>query len=74
MVELLINKIGSEVAKKQNDYEGPPTLKNNNLTALKTWLTRACQNAEDATQGSLPIRSEIRTIIEKYGMHDRENE
>ncbi|KAL6518966.1 hypothetical protein OROMI_032961 [Orobanche minor] len=50
MVELLINKIGSEVAKKQNDYEGPPTLKNNNLTALKTWLTRACQNAEDATQ------------------------
>ncbi|KAL0286968.1 UNVERIFIED_CONTAM: hypothetical protein Sradi_7135600 [Sesamum radiatum] len=30
---------------------------------LKTWLTRACQNAEDETKGRLPIRSEIRAIF-----------
>lgn len=71
MVELLINRIGSEGARKQNKYSGAPTLFNNNFTMLKTWLTRACQNAEDGTQGSLPIRSEIRSIIEKYGLNDR---
>lgn len=74
LVELLISRIGSKVAREENDRS-----QQNDLTApdfkshLKKWLTRACNNAEDATQGQLSIRSEIRTIIEQYGLNDREN-
>lgn len=73
IVELLINRIGTQKARRENGYNCPPTLSNNNFHCLKTWLTRACQNAEDAAEGKLPIRSQIRTIIEQSGNNGGEN-
>lgn len=69
MVEILIN-LATQKVREENNYDGPPTLNNNNLKSLKTWLTRAGKNAENAAQGQLPIRSQIRTIIEKYSYND----
>lgn len=67
MVEILIN-LATQKVREENNYDGPPTLNNNK--SLKTWLTRAGKNAENAAQGQLPIRSQIRTIIEKYSSND----
>lgn len=69
VVEQLISRIGSNKARAENDHNAPL----NDFRNLKTWLTRACQNAEDETKGRMSIRSEIRAIIQEYSQNDSEN-
>ncbi|KAL0391302.1 UNVERIFIED_CONTAM: ATP synthase subunit alpha, mitochondrial [Sesamum latifolium] len=69
VVEQLINRIASNMARAENNQNAPL----DDFRNLKTWLTRACQNAEDETKGRLPIRSEIRAIIQEYSQNDSEN-
>ena len=69
VVEQLISRIGSNKARAENNQNAPL----DDFRNLKTWLTRACQNAEDETKGRLPIRSEIRAIIQEYTQNDSEN-
>lgn len=73
MVEDIIRRIGSSQARAENETVGDhiqvgpePDLK----THLKKWLTRACNNAQDESKGQLPLRSEIRTLIDKYSHND----
>lgn len=68
VVEQLISRIGSNKARAENE-----TTTLNDFRNLKTWLTRACQNAEDETKGRMSIRSEIRAIIQEYSQNDSEN-
>lgn len=53
VVEQLISRIGSNKARAENDHNAPL----NDFRNLKTWLTRACKNAEDETKGRMSIRS-----------------
>lgn len=53
VVEELIRRIGSNKARAENDHTMPLP----NFRHIKTWLTRACQNAEDETKGRMAIRS-----------------
>ncbi|KAL0292725.1 UNVERIFIED_CONTAM: hypothetical protein Sradi_6931500 [Sesamum radiatum] len=69
VVEELISRIGSTKARSENNMNEPL----DDFRNLKTWLTRACQNAEDETKGRLPIRSEIRAILQEYSQNDSEN-
>lgn len=69
VVEQLISRIGSNKARAENNQNAPL----DDFRNLKTWLTRACQNAPDETKGRLPIRSEIRAIIQEYSQNDSEN-
>ncbi|KAK4412228.1 hypothetical protein Salat_2964100 [Sesamum alatum] len=69
VVEQLISRIGSNKARAENNQNAPL----DDFINLKTWLTRACQNAEDETKGRLRIRSEIRAIIQEYSQNDSEN-
>ncbi|KAL0302646.1 UNVERIFIED_CONTAM: putative DNA-directed RNA polymerase [Sesamum calycinum] len=55
VVEELISRIGSTKARSENNMNEPL----DDFRNLKTWLTRACQNAEDETKGRLPIRNRI---------------
>lgn len=64
MVEELIRRLSGDKVHQEN--EGNATSFKN----IKTWLTRACQNAEDETLGRMSIRSEIRAIIQKYSQDD----
>lgn len=59
MVEELIRGLASNKVQQENEGNAA------NFTNIKTWLTRACQNAEDETRGRMSIRSEIRTIIQR---------
>lgn len=61
IVEDLIHRLGTPLVKKANG----PHPEWGDLQYLKTWLTRACQNAEDEMSGRMNIRSEIRDIISK---------
>lgn len=73
VVEDLIRRIGSSQARAENQTVGDPIQvgpEPDFKTPLKKWLTRACNNAQDENKGQLPLRSEIRTIIEKYSSND----
>lgn len=69
VVEELIRRLAGNKARAENDHKAPLT----DFRNLKTWLTRACQNAEDETKGRMSIRSEIRAIIQEYSQNDSEN-
>lgn len=69
MVEKLISRMAGTRTRAAND----PNAEMQKLKFLKTWLTRACKNAEDETKGQMAIRTEIRLIIQEYIQNDREN-
>nr|YP_009045741.1 orf105a [Batis maritima]AIC83344.1 orf105a [Batis maritima] len=68
VVEDLIKRAGTQLVQKANG-PNPEWL---DLKYLNTWLTRACQNAEDPIRGRMNIRSEIRDIISKC-IHDEKD-
>ncbi|KAL3534684.1 hypothetical protein ACH5RR_003145 [Cinchona calisaya] len=60
-VEELINWSGTPLVQKVNyDHN------HKDLRYLKRWLTRACHNARSKYDGQLDLRTEIKTIIQKY--------
>ena len=67
MVQQLISRMAGKCTRPANGPE--EALKN--LIGLKTWLTRACQNATDETQGRMSLRTEIGVLIKN--LNDSEN-
>ncbi|KAL3534693.1 hypothetical protein ACH5RR_003154 [Cinchona calisaya] len=60
-VEELINRSRTPLVQKVNyDHN------HEDLRYLKIWLTRACHNARSKYDGQLDLRTEIKTIIQKY--------
>ncbi|KAK8492022.1 hypothetical protein V6N13_035069 [Hibiscus sabdariffa] len=67
VVENLITRMAGIRTRAAND----PNAEMEEFRYLKTWLTRACQNAEDETKGRMSIRTEIKLIIQKSVQNDR---
>lgn len=68
MVDTIIRRMGSALAQKANEQAEAPysDQRLKELKALRGWLTRACQNADDETQGQMSLRTEIRHIMKEY--------
>lgn len=62
IMEQLIRDFASPGARWANNH----TTDIADLRCLKTWLTRACQNAEDDTKGNLSLRTELGIIVRRF--------
>lgn len=69
MVETIINRFASDRARGANAPNAPCE----EFRHLKKWVTRACKNAQDPTQGDMSVQNMIEKIILESFQSDNEN-